>query len=120
MLSGDDMMGPVTSGVERRRGHSVRAGRMSNTSAPLAPSLDPASVLERVFECAPLALAVLDRDLRYLRVNESLADMHGRPADEHAGRLISEVVPMFAGRIEGVCREVLRSGKPATGVEFSG
>jgi formate hydrogenlyase transcriptional activator len=82
--------------------------------------MDSASVLERVFESAPLALAVLDRDLRYLRVNESLARMNGRPADEHAGRSLWEVVPGSAGEIEEVCREVLRTGQPATKIEQSG
>ena len=41
--------------------------------------------LDAVFRDAPLGLAFLDRDLRFLRVNEALAHMNQVPAAEHLG-----------------------------------
>ena len=42
--------------------------------------------LDAVFREAPLGLAFVDRDLRFLRVNEELARFNGRSVAEHLGR----------------------------------
>jgi PAS domain S-box-containing protein len=42
---------------------------------------------------SPAAFAVIDRDFRYARVNDALAALNGRPAAEHLGRKVQEVVP---------------------------
>ncbi len=45
---------------------------------------------ERGFEHAPIGMALLDRDLRWLRVNTALCRMLGRPASELVGRSVLE------------------------------
>ncbi|HEX6458190.1 MAG TPA: PAS domain S-box protein [Thermoleophilaceae bacterium] len=69
---------------------------------------------------APVGFAILDEELRYLRVNDALAEMNGIPPLEHIGRTVWEVVPDLAGNIETFLRGVLDSGIPAPPVEVSG
>ncbi len=69
--------------------------------------------LDAVFREAPLGLAFVDRELRYLRVNEALAQMNGRPAAEHVG----QEVPY--DEVRGALREVLRSGEPVLDREIA-
>jgi PAS domain S-box-containing protein len=77
-------------------------------------------LLQAVEVAAPVGFAVLDKDLRYVRVNEALAAMNGIPAAEHVGRAISEVVPELAPGVEDPMRAVLASGVAHTPVEVSG
>jgi PAS domain-containing protein len=42
--------------------------------------------LETLYRTAPLGMGLVDRDLRYVRVNERLAQFAGRSAAQHAPR----------------------------------
>ena len=63
--------------------------------------------LNSIYATAPLGLAVLDTELRYVRVNDLLAEKNGIPADQHIGRTVREIVPSIADNIETVCRELI-------------
>ncbi len=76
--------------------------------------------LEWVYEHSPLGLALLDGELRYVRVNEKLAAMNGRPAAEHIGRTPREIIPHLAPSVEVLCRRVLESGLPVLDVVMTG
>jgi serine phosphatase RsbU (regulator of sigma subunit)/PAS domain-containing protein/anti-sigma regulatory factor (Ser/Thr protein kinase) len=65
---------------------------------------------------APLGIAVLDRDLRYLVVNEQLAAVNGLPAAEHVGRTLHEVVPEVVADVEPALRQVLDAGVAVRGL----
>ena len=76
--------------------------------------------LKSIYATAPVGLAVLDTELRYLRINDLLAFENGAPADQHIGRTVRELVPNIAGSIETACREVIATGKPRREVEITG
>jgi PAS domain S-box-containing protein len=63
--------------------------------------------LESVYQFAPVGLAVVDRSMRFLRVNTALAAMDGHPAAAHAGKTVAEIMPQFAGTLEPAIRKVL-------------
>ena len=48
--------------------------------------------LDSLFANAPVGLAFLDLELRFVRVNEALASIAGRPVADHLGRTLDEVV----------------------------
>ena len=50
-------------------------------------------MLDAVFARAPVGLALYDRDLRLLRINDHLAEINGMPAAEQIGRPVTEIVP---------------------------
>ncbi len=79
-----------------------------------------AAELEAIYRSAPVGLAVLDAELRYLRVNDCLAAMNGLPAAEHLGRRVAEVVPALAGQVVPGLRRLIATGEPVDNVEISG
>jgi PAS domain S-box-containing protein len=46
--------------------------------------------IERLYATAPIGLCFLDRDLRFIRVNERLAQIDGLAAEAHVGRRLIE------------------------------
>ncbi len=76
--------------------------------------------LNAFFSGATVGLALLDRDIRYLRINDTLAEMNGLPVMEHIGRTVREVVPQLAPAIEPIFRKVLLTGEPVLHIEMSG
>ena len=87
---------------------------------------DPESVIAAYFSSSNVGLCVLDLNLRYLAINEKLAELNGCPASEHLGKTVREVLGDIADVIEPQCRQVISSreplelegsGKPARGSE---
>lgn len=76
--------------------------------------------LELIYDSAPVGLGVLDRDLRYIRVNQRLAGLNGVPAEAHVGRTLRDVVPGLVSQIEPALRQVLETGEAALDVEVRG
>jgi two-component system CheB/CheR fusion protein len=78
------------------------------------------AVLETFLHGAPIGFAVLDLDLRFVLVNDRLAEMNGLPAADHTGRHVSEIVPDLAETVFEVAGHIIESGQPVLNREFSG
>ena len=76
--------------------------------------------LEHLYQTAPVGLCLMDRELRFVRVNEQLAAINGKPIDEHIGRRLRDVVPDVARTVEPIYQRVIDSGVPATDFEVRG
>src|SRR5712692_4887481 len=74
--------------------------------------------LEQLYRTAPIGLALVGQNLRYVRVNDALAAMNGIPASEHIGRQLRQIIPDAAATVEPLYRQVLESGLPLIGVEI--
>ncbi len=68
----------------------------------------------------PIGLASLDRDLRYVLVNDSLAAINGIPAAVHAGRHVADLVPSIAASIEAIVARIIATGEPQLGQQLTG
>ncbi len=75
--------------------------------------------VEAIYATAPVGLCFLDTDLRFLRINELLAEVDGKPVEEHLGRTVSEIAPEVTDVVEPVLRRVIETGEPALNVEQS-
>ncbi|MGA2009788.1 MAG: EAL domain-containing protein [Solirubrobacteraceae bacterium] len=71
-----------------------------------------AAMMEALQSSAPVGLACLDRDLRFMRVNDALAEMNRLPVDDHIARPVAEIIPAFWPQLELPCRRVLETGEP--------
>lgn len=118
---------PVEVRMEARTGASGRECRVVLTDLTGCKRAEEAlrqseqlAQLESVYQAAPLGLCLLDREFRYLRVNEALATLNGVPVEKHLGRTVREVVPHLADRTEAMCRQVLATGQPVLNVELTG
>lgn len=74
--------------------------------------------LKNIYNNAPVGFYSVDRDFRFVRVNEYLAKLNGRPVADHIGRRIREIMPAFADGLEPLYRQVLESGKPVLDVRM--
>jgi PAS domain S-box-containing protein len=70
--------------------------------------------IERLYATAPIGLCFLDTELRFVRVNERLAQIDGLAANAHIGRRLADVAPEVAASLEGIYREVIKTGVPLT------
>ena len=69
--------------------------------------------LHHVYREAAVGLCYLDRDLRYVQINDWLAAINGPSAEEHVGRSIRDVLPEIAAAgAEADLRSVLETGEP--------
>jgi PAS domain S-box-containing protein len=75
------------------------------------PTSQASALFDIVGAGAPVGLALVDTELRFVRVNAALAAINGRPIEEHIGRRIDEVLPEFADALVPVYREVLETGE---------
>ncbi|MGZ7080491.1 MAG: PAS domain S-box protein, partial [Thermoanaerobaculia bacterium] len=78
------------------------------------------TLLETMQANAPMGFAFVDREFRYVRVNEMLAAINGRSVEEHLGRTVVEVVPDLWPQIGSVYDRVLKTGEPVMNIELSG
>lgn len=56
--------------------------------------------LQAIFDGAPVGLCFLDCNLRYVSINQRLADMNGATVDGHFGRTANEMIPQLYPRVE--------------------
>ncbi|MEP6516953.1 PAS domain S-box protein [Microcoleus vaginatus] len=76
--------------------------------------------IEWLYQTTPVGLAVLDKDLRYVRLNHLLAQTNGLPVEAHIGRTLREIVPELADTAEPLLRHLLETGEPRRNYEISG
>ena len=75
---------------------------------------------ETLYRAAPVGLAVFDRELRYVQINEWLARINGASVEAHIGRTVREMVPALADQIDLVVRRILETGEPWRDIEVVG
>lgn len=76
--------------------------------------------IEAIYQSAPIGLNVLDTDLRFVRINQRLADINGLPIEAHLGRSVRELFPDLADTIEQLLHPILKTGEPLLNVEIQG
>lgn len=95
---------------------------MSSSPKPLkfeAP-ISAFEELEAIYRTAPIGLCVLDDELRFVRINDRLAEINGVAPDAHIGRTVREVLPGLADEVEPLLRRVLETGQSIVDVEITG
>ncbi|WP_327181737.1 SpoIIE family protein phosphatase [Streptomyces sp. NBC_01334] len=79
------------------------------------------SVLDGFLTRSPVGMAVMDLELRYVWLNDTLERFGGVPREQRLGRRLSELLPgLQAVAIEGLMGKVLETGAPVTDYEYLG
>jgi PAS domain S-box-containing protein len=90
-------------------------------SAPgLSFSFVQAPELQLIYDTAPIGLAFLTPDCRYVQINQRLTEICGIPVADHLGRTVRETVPRLAEAVESIVRTIMETGEPVTGIEVTG
>ncbi|WP_175429601.1 PAS domain-containing protein [Azospirillum argentinense] len=68
--------------------------------------------LNSLLQNAPVGFAFFDRERRYIRINEQLADCNGILAEAHMGRTLADLMPVVGASVEPLIDRVFDSGEP--------
>ncbi|MES1023298.1 PAS domain S-box protein [Gloeocapsa sp. BRSZ] len=76
--------------------------------------------IEAIYTSAPVGLCFLDTNLRYVRVNDRLAEINGIPAAEHIGKSVEELLPEIGEVQAKLFAQVLQTRVPILDAEVRG
>src|SRR6195256_3067000 len=93
---------------------AVKLSRIFNRSLVQQPAL------QLIHDPAPIGLAVLSPDCRYLQLNQRLTEICGISIEDHLGRSVRDCVPTLADSVEQIVRSIMETGEPVTGIEVAG
>ena len=112
---------PVT--VHNEIGDVIDAfNRMVSSLAEQRAGLnDTLSLLDSMLANAPIGLAFVDRNLRFVRVNQIFADLTGVAVSRHLGRTVEDLLPSSASQtINGAVQRVFTSEEAVRNLELNG
>ncbi len=100
----------------------VTARRLSDDARKLvsAELEETVALLDTLLDSAPVGFAFFDRELRYQRVNDTLARISGLTPEAMQGRTVTEVMPSLEAVVSHSLRPVLETGQAQIGVEVRG
>jgi PAS domain S-box-containing protein len=76
--------------------------------------------LQLIYDTAPIGLACLSPDCRYLQINQRLTEICGISVEDHLGRSVRDCVPALAEAVEAIVRSIMKTGEPVIGIEVAG
>jgi PAS domain S-box-containing protein len=76
--------------------------------------------LQLIYDTAPIGLAYLSPDCRYLQINQRLTEICGISVEGHLGHTVRDCVPALASSVEAIVRSIMETGEPVTGIEVYG
>jgi PAS domain S-box-containing protein len=75
------------------------------------------ALLDRVLDGSPVGIIVLDRDLRFLRVNTRAEAMFGVDEKERTGESVESVLPAMYSEISTILADIIAGGSPHVAIE---
>lgn len=76
--------------------------------------------VEAIYDTAPFAMCIMDRNLRYVRVNQKMAEINGVSIEEHIGKTPADIVPDLDQQVMLTFQQILETGKPVLNILFTG
>jgi PAS domain S-box-containing protein len=95
-------------------------GSAEDSLSLLKQQFDEQPALQLVYDTAPIGLAFLSPDCRYLQINQRLTEICGISVQDHLGRSVRDCVPALADAVEQIVRSIMATGEPVIGVEVAG
>jgi PAS domain S-box-containing protein len=78
------------------------------------------AILDQSINKSPIGFALIDKDYKYIRINETLAYLNGFPREYHLGKSVREIVPQGAPLVEKMIDKVFKTGKSYMNIKFHG
>jgi PAS domain S-box-containing protein len=101
------------------RGEVLRARLEQQGLTARQQAQERLALIDALFRATPAGLAVFDAELRFVRLNQGLADIHGIPVSAHLGKSLVEILPAYDPGLNAALRDVLGSGEART-IEVTG
>ncbi len=77
-------------------------------------------IFNAFFANAKIGMVIFDTQLRYVQINEALAEINGIPVADHIGKPLGEVLPQIALTLEPVLQRILETGEGIFDHEITG
>jgi len=103
-LDGEDLWLLMGTDVSERRQAEQAALKRAESAT------NEAAELAGVYRTAPVGLAVLDTQLRFVRVNDRLAEMNGLRIQDHIGKHLRKLLPHVAAAAEPLLERAVQTG----------
>src|SRR4051812_25782205 len=100
-------------GQEKNAG-AVKSSPIFGVPLPQQPAL------QLIYDTAPIGLAFLSPDCRYLQINQRLTEICGISVQDHLGRSVRDCVPALADSVKHIVDSIMHTGEPVTGIEVVG
>ncbi len=115
-----DGQGRTTHFVGVQTDVTARQSRDADRRAVEFELQETVALLDTLLDSAPIGFAFFDRDLRYRRINDTLAEINGLSAAEMLGKTVPEVLPGLEAVVSQSLRPVLETGEAQVGIEVRG
>ena len=78
------------------------------------------AILDQSLHKSPIAFALVDKEYRYIRINQAMAELHRVEADFHLGKTMRDITPSTAHLIEPIIDNVFNTGNSLMNSPFKG
>ena len=104
---------PLAEDLARRAATAVDNARLHReVEQALGDKARSLALLDTVFQGTAIGLAFVDRELRFVRVNDALAALSGASPADHLGRTVQEVLPDLAPQLAPLFELCFQTGRP--------
>ncbi|MBD1808744.1 PAS domain-containing protein [Microcoleus sp. FACHB-SPT15] len=102
------------------RGFVALVNDITQRQQALKQQAESLALIDALLAVAPIGICFFDQELRYIRINQVLAQINGLSVEQHLGQRFRELLPDMATLFEPQIQNVLDTGQPQLNVEFSG
>jgi PAS domain S-box-containing protein len=108
--------------MEARQKISAELGRQAQDLVELQKAtVQTCAILDSMMQLAPVGMGFFDSECRFVRVNDHLAAINGKPPAEHLGKTLEELLGDDIGhKVKPRLRDVLASGQAILNEETKG
>jgi formate hydrogenlyase transcriptional activator len=92
---------------------------VSRSPEPAEALLESEQLIAAYFSASKVGLVILDAELRFVAINQTLAEMNGIPAEEHLGKRLRDILGDVAELIEPQYRRVFATQQPVLNLKIS-
>ncbi|MDZ7838439.1 MAG: histidine kinase [Actinomycetota bacterium] len=68
-----------------------------------------------IYENVPIGLALLDNELKFLRINKKFSDFNGKPEQDYLGRQLPQVIPELP---QTITKDIIQGKNPVLNINF--
>jgi two-component system cell cycle sensor histidine kinase/response regulator CckA len=102
-----------------REAETAKAAEHRRMLDEMAQRIRQSKLLEAAMATVPIGIAIIDRNMRYIKVNHAIAAVTGIPVEAHTGRGVKEVNPRLLPEVEAATKRVLETGEPCLNLRVS-
>ncbi|WP_241758930.1 PAS domain-containing protein [Pyxidicoccus parkwayensis] len=105
--------------TQRATAYLVQARLQADERSARVEAQRSLAQLNALLSATPMGIAFMDTELRYMRLNQAMADLNGVPVADHVGRTFRDIQPkVIVDLIEPILHRALETGEPVRSFEF--